>query len=300
MMVAGFLGLTYCFYWVAFYNPENRHHEVPYTAQRKFAEQEKSLHEAMESLLWEDVWITSQDGLRLHGRYHHVRDGAGIWIMLHGYRGSVLRDLSAVHAVAESLEYNTLAVELRAHGRSQGKTMTFGVRERLDCVAWADYARRRFGKDTPIFLYGVSMGAATVLMSIDQELPGNVSGIIADCPYSGPEAIIRKVCRDIRIPGWIAVPFGRCAAKLWGGFSVKEMSAVRAVRQSKIPVLLIHGTEDRYVPPEMSRRIQENCSSDCFLELFPGASHAGSCLTDPVRYRKVLEAFTEFCLKRMK
>lgn len=292
------LGITYCFYWVAFYNPESRHHEAVITRFGKNRRREELLNRSMEELPCEEVWIRSRDGLRLCGHYYHVQDGACLHIQFHGYRGSGVRDFSAGNHVARSLGYNTLVVDQRAHGKSEGNTMTFGIRERWDCLSWAEYARDRFGSGTPVFLSGVSMGGATVLMASELPLPCNVAGIIADCPYSGPVAIIRKICRDVHIPGFLAVPFGVAAGAIWGHFWLPEISAEDAVRRAKVPVLLIHGMEDKYIPPEMSRRIQSGCAGECFLELFPGAAHAGSCLTDTARYSKILDAFVRHCVNK--
>lgn len=298
IVTALLLGVTYCFYWVAFYNPESRHHEAVVTRFGKYRRREELLNRSMEEIPYEEVWIRSRDGLRLCGRYYHVQDGACLHIQFHGYRGSGVRDFSAGNHVARSLGYNTLVVDQRAHGKSGGNTMTFGIRERWDCVCWAEYARDRFGSQIPVFLSGISMGAATVLMASELPLPSNAAGIIADCPYSSPVAVIRKICRDVHIPGFLAIPFGITAALIWGHFWLPEVSAEEAVRRAKIPVLLIHGMEDKYIPPEMSRRIQANCAGECFLELFPGAAHAGSCLTDTARYSKVLEAFVRHCVNK--
>lgn len=292
-----FFGITYCFYWIAFYNPESRHGEPVRLKRGPHYRREAALDQEMAELPYEQIWIESRDGLRLSGRYYHIRDGACLHIQFHGYRGNGIRDLSAGHHIARSLGYNILVVDQRAHGLSQGNTMTFGIMERWDCLSWAIYAQKRFGNDIPIFLYGVSMGAATVLMASNLPIPENVAGIIADCPYSSPVAIIRKICKDVHIPGFLSVPFCTAAAWIWGRFWLFDAGAKDAVREANVPILLIHGNEDKYILPEMSRQIQECCASECYLELFPGAAHAGSCLTDMGRYRRVVEAFVASCTK---
>lgn len=299
ILLALLLGITYCFYWVAFYNPESRHQEATPLLPTEYTEREKILNRELEALLCEDVWIISQDGLKLHGRYFHVRDDGCLFLLFHGYRGSGVRDLSAMFRVIRELGHNALIVDQRAHGQSQGHTMTFGIQERLDCLCWAEYAYDRFGELTPIFLSGVSMGAATVLMASELPLPQTVAGIIGDCPYSSPVAVVRKICRDVHIPAALSVPFGIAAALIWGRFYLNAASARKAVRKARVPILLIHGMEDKYIPAEMSRQIQLECASSCYLELFPGAAHAGSCLTDTPRYRKILDAFTAVCMEKI-
>ena len=297
LLVLGLLGMSYCYYWIAFYNPESRHAEAVTTKRGKHRRRAAVLSRELDEIPSEEIWITSRDGLRLRGRYYHVKDDAPLHIQFHGYRGNAARDLGAANHVARSLGYNTLVVDQRAHGLSQGDTMTFGIMERWDCLAWAEYAVSRFGGEIPIFLYGISMGAATVLMAAELPLPQNVIGIIGDCPYSSPVEILRKISADVHFPAFLSVPFGIMAASLWGGFRLSESSAMSAVQNTDLPVLLIHGKEDRYILPEMSRQIQAKCRGKCFLELFPGAAHGGSCLTDTKRYRMILEAFVNDCLK---
>ena len=294
------LAVTYGVYWVAFYNPESRHHQAVITRIGRQWRRSEALNREWEQLPYEQISITARDGLRLAGRYYHVRDSACLHIQFHGYRGSGGRDFAAGNLAARELGYNTLVVDQRAHGLSQGATITFGIKERWDCLCWAEYAAHRFGKDTPIFLSGISMGAATVLMASSLPLPKSVVGIVADCPYSSPLAIVRKVCRDIRIPEILAVPLGITAAWIWGHFDLCGSCAKKAVGDTTIPILLIHGTEDKYIPPDMSREIQENCVGECYLELFPGAAHAGSCLTDTARYSRILDAFVRHCLEYRK
>ena len=166
-----------------------------------------SLIRQMDEIPYEAVTISAQDGTKLAVRYYHVRDGAPLQIQLHGYRGTALRDFCGGNKLARESGQNTLVVDQRAHGKSGGTTITFGIRERLDCLCWVEYASQRFGSDIPVFLSGVSMGAATVLMASELELPANVVGIIADCPYSSPEAIIRKVCQqDMHLPPVLVMP----------------------------------------------------------------------------------------------
>lgn len=252
----------------------------------------------MEEIPCEQVWICAEDGTRLSGHYYHVSDGAPLQIQCHGYHGNALRDFCGGNRLAREARQNTLVIDQRAHGKSGGHTITFGVKERRDCLCWAKYASERFGSDTPIFLSGVSMGAAAVLMAAALELPGNVKGIIADSPYSTPEAIIRKVCRDMKLPPDIMMPFVRLGARLFGGFDIRAASAAEAVRAAKVPILIIHGEDDSFVPCEMSREIYDSCRARISCETFPGAGHGLSCIVDPERYARVVSEFIARALKQ--
>ena len=134
-------------------------------------------------------------------------------------------------------------------------------------------------------------------MASELELPGSVAGIIADCPYSSPEAIIRKVCQeDMHLPSALLMPFVRLGARLFGHFMLREASAVEAVQHTHIPVLLIHGEDDRFVPCDMSREIFDACAGYKICKTFPGAGHGLSYMVDTNGYEQAVAQFTEYCL----
>ena len=290
--------LSGCVYtYVICFHVPRKHYENPY--QRVNTPQFRSVQHLMdqgtqilESTDCEDVTITSYDGLKLHGRYYAVQDGAPVIIAFHGYRSAALRDCAIGFSLGLKYGYNVLAVDQRAHGKSEGRVITFGIKERYDCRSWVAYISERFGADRPILLSGVSMGAATVLMAADLALPKNVKGIIADSAYSSPANIIRKVCRDIGYPVKLTYPFVRLGARIFGFFDLEAASAVRSVENTNLPILLIHGEKDLFVPCEMSQMIHENAANSR-LYTFPDAGHGLSYLTDPSRYEQI-------CLEFMK
>jgi hypothetical protein len=155
---------------------------------------------ALNDLPFERVCITSEDGLRLSGRYYHQADGAPLDIGFHGYHSSYLTDFCGGGTMSISQGHNLLLIDQRAHGKSQGKTISFGINERRDALSWIHYAIDRFGSDVRIVLYGVSMGGSTVLMASELDLPENIRGIVADCPYSSPMDIITEVGYQQKYP----------------------------------------------------------------------------------------------------
>jgi pimeloyl-ACP methyl ester carboxylesterase len=294
--------VAYVCYWVAFYHPVRRHGD-PVPMPRSWRSEQvgpklRKLCDEMSALPCERVEIKSHDGLRLVGYYYHEHDGAMLHLQFHGYRGSGARDMCGLHKIAREMGHNTLVVWQRSAGESDGQTITFGIQERRDCVAWARYAANRFGEDIPMVLAGVSMGAATVMMASELDLPDNVIGIVADCGYSSPREIICKVSRDVRVPCWVSYPFVLLGALIFGRFMLWQSSAVSAVRNSKVPVLLLHGEDDHYVPPEMSEMILAASRGKARLYTFPGAGHGVSYVTDPVRYQRLVQTFLTDCRKQ--
>ena len=243
---------------------------------------------------FEPVSILSEDGLLLAGKYYHLKDEAPGMIFFHGYRCCALRDGNGIFSYSRKLGYNVLLVDQRAHGLSEGKTITFGVMERYDCLSWVTYIVERFGGNVEILLSGMSMGAATVLMAADVGLPENVKGIIADCGYSSPKGILCEVMKEFHFPVGITYQMAKAGAKLLGGFDVEGASAVEALKNTRIPVLLIHGDDDRFVPYSMSEECQNIGKDHIELVLIKGAGHGMSQCVDAKSYEK---AIYDFCNK---
>ena len=295
LLVTVILAASYFSYRRCFYSRPG-HHNEPYEPLhgKQYEPVEKTLFRVisiMEQYPYEDVGIESHDGLPLRGRYYHFADGAPLLILCHGYRSSALRDGCGGHSLSRKMGFNALVIHQRCHGESGGRTITFGIRERRDVAGWIRWANQRFGSDTPIMLYGLSMGAATVLMGCADGYPDNVVCVMADSPYAAPADIILKVCRDLRYPPKLAYPFIWLGALIFGGFRLDSCTAREAVRRARVPILLIHGEDDRLVPCDMSRVIAENCASAVTVRTFPGAAHGLAYMTDPVRFEGIVFDF---------
>ncbi len=246
----------------------------------------------------EDVTVTSHDGLKLCARYYHHADGAPLDILFHGYRSISDRDLCGGFRISRDMGHNVLLVDERAHGNSEGHVISFGIKERYDCLQWVNYCVRRFGKKQKIILVGVSMGAATVLMASSLDLPENVVGIIADSAYTSPKDIISKVGAERRIPTVISMPLAKAAARIFGHFDLCESSALCEVEKCTKPVLIIHGENDFFVPSEMSRDIFNACASEKRITILPNNGHCAGYIFNTQRYIKEIRDFSSYVLSR--
>lgn len=297
LLLAVLLGGGYYAYRYAFYSPKAGREELPVHKGKQYEPYLDGIARLLQTIIdrpCEFVTVTSYDGLTLSGRYYHVADGTPLDIAFHGYRSSCLTDFCGGAEISAEMGHNLLLVDQRAHGKSQGRTITFGIKERFDVLSWVDYAIKRFGPETKILLYGISMGASTVLMASELPLPENVKGIVADCPYSNPTKIILTVARKMRIPAVLAGLSSWVGAKVYGGFDLRECDPIRAVKNAKVPILLIHGESDGFVPCNMSGEIQRSNPMLVHRCTFPGADHGISFLVDPDRYRHIVR---EFCDK---
>ena len=239
----------------------------------------------------EDFYITSHDGLKLHGRYYEYAPGAPIELMVHGYRGTGDRDLCGGVQRCFKLGRSALVIDQRTTGESEGKVITFGIREHLDCRAWAAFMADHFGPDAKIILTGISMGASTVIMAAGAPLPPQVKGVLADCGFSAAKDIICKVICQLKLPAKLLYPFVRLGAMVFGGFDPERYSAREAAKTATVPIIFFHGETDDFVPYEMSKENFDACTSRKMLVTTPDAGHGLCYPVDPKGYLQALRDF---------
>ena len=242
----------------------------------------------------EDVTVRSFDGLTLHARLLPAPERRGVLLLFHGYHSAARVDFSCAAPFYHGLGFDLLLVDQRAHGESQGRFLTMGVREREDCRTWAEYCHLRYGDGVPLFLGGMSMGATTVLMAADLPLPPTVRGILADCGFTSPAEILRDLMhRKYHLPVYPLLWVVGFWSRVLAGFGLNQCSTVTSVARTGIPIQLVHGGSDRFVPCWMSRRTADAAAGECHLLVVPGAGHGASFLVDPDGYRAAAETFLE-------
>jgi len=256
----------------------------------------KPLHEGMikwmkiaRSMPRERLEIKSHDNLTLVGYYYEFKPDAPIEILFHGYRGDGERDLAGGIERCFKIGRSAIIIDQRAHGESEGSIITFGIKERIDCISWVEYVIKKFGSDVKIILTGVSMGAATVMMAAGEALPKNVVSVLADCGYTSPCEIIKKVIKDMHLPAGLLYPFVKLGALIFGKFNLEELSPIEAMKRTSLPVIFIHGDDDDFVPHDMSCRLYESCAArHKKMVTINGAGHGIAYPTNKELYLKSL------------
>ena len=290
------LGAYIC-YRLAFYSPKRKilgpdEYEIPDgSIYEAFREDMIRWAKETRALPHEDVEIQSFDGLTLRGKFFEHAPGAPVEIMFHGYRGSSERDMPGGAMRCFRAGRSALLVDQRGGGRSDGSVISFGINECRDCLAWVDFAVKKFGPERKLILTGISMGAATVMMAAGEKLPDNVIGVLADCGYSSPKAIICKVIRQLKLPPQLMYPFVKLGAKLFGRFDLEANSPVEALKHAQKPVIFFHGENDDFVPCEMSKECYDACASRKMLVTIPGAGHGLAYILDKEGYLTALREF---------
>lgn len=239
----------------------------------------------------EAVTITSHDGLRLVGKYIAADNAVRSVLLVHGWFSTYFKDFSEMARWYLDNGSNVLFIDQRAQRDSEGTYLTMGTLESEDVAQWAHVLAEKT-PGLPIYLHGVSMGAATVMMAQGENLPGAVAGIIEDCGFTSPWDIAASVAKNgMHVPTWPLLPIVNIYARLLAHFDLKAKSAPDILAHAKIPMLFIHGTADDFVPPHMTVRNYMACAAPKTLCMVDGASHAMSWFFDTKKYKAALASF---------
>lgn len=242
---------------------------------------------------FEELTLTSFDGLTLKGYYLQAKEPSTKTVVFaHGYLGHA-KDMGLFgQYYYEQLGYNLFTPDLRGHGNSEGDYYGFGWHDRLDLVAWIDFLLEKFGDNQEIVLHGLSMGAATVLMTSGEKLPGNVKAIIADSPYTSVYDLFKyQMKRMFYLPDKPILPSTSLVTKIKAGYSFKEASAIDQVKKSSLPVLYFTGEADTFVPTEMTHELFEATLSEREIVTFPHANHGEGVVLYRDDYFHAVETF---------
>lgn len=240
----------------------------------------------------ERIEIESYDGTSLAGHFYPCENPKRVVVAMHGWRSNWAKDFGTVADSWHDSGCNILFVEQRGQGESGGDYMGFGMMERYDCLEWVKWVNETKGNNLPIYLVGVSMGATTVLMASNLEMPENVRGIIADCGFTSAHDIWRHVVKNnlhlaYGVMGRIADDMCKKRIRL----STKDFSTIEAMKENKIPVIFIHGTDDHFVPIGMTYENYKACAAPKRLLVVPGADHGMSYYTSKAEYDKAIYEF---------
>lgn len=248
----------------------------------------------------EAVTVMSYDGLKLYGRFYRGQEDAPVVIFFHGYHGTYMRDGYGMFRLCRDRGYGILMVDERAHGKSAGDTVTFGINEMQDCLSWIKLADNIYHTDAGIIIAGVSMGASAVLMAAGSKdgtaIPESVRAVVSDCAFTSVRDIIRSMCVKMHYPVNISYTLARLGAKLFGHIDIGSSdtaSALRAVESIRIPVMFIHGSSDSVVPASMCDRLYNACSSYKRRVIINGSEHAVNALTDYAVYEAAVGKFID-------
>ena len=292
-LLIALLVLTFLLYKILFYSPiKEQNNDFKLYDSPQFAGKEEyiiGMITRLRAIPHKDIFAESYDKLELHARLLQVENSNKVAILFHGYRGTACRDFSGGAVELYSMGYNVILVDERAHGESEGHTITFGKRERKDVLTWISKAKSLMGHDAEIVLVGISMGGATVLYA-SEFIDKNIK-IIADCPYATPEEVIASGIQKLHLPVKLFFPIINLSLIIWGHTNLLGIDGSKSVKKSGCKILIIHGDADTIVNYKFSKRIYLENRDKVQYEQFTDADHGLSYIVDDERYRNTIQTF---------
>ena len=240
----------------------------------------------------EDLTLESFDGLKLHAKKFSPAETSNRWaILVHGYG----RDGTFAYDYAEEYlkrGWNVLIPDLRAAGESEGTFITMGVLESRDIVLWSE----KISSDNPdakIIIHGVSMGAATTLLTAAQE-PKNLCAVVEDCGFtSAYEMFTAQIEKLFGLPEYPVMPCANIVCKIKTGVKISDAAPIEVVDKIKVPILFIHGDADKLIPLEMMEKLFDKAVVPKEKFIVEGAGHADAKSTNPDAYFDKIFKFLE-------
>ena len=192
--------------------------------------------------------------------------------MIHGYMSKGNEMMWAAKPFADE-KYNVLIPDLRGHGLSEGNYIGMGWDDRLDIIDWINYIIKK-NPDSKIILWGVSMGAATTMMTTGEELPKNVKVLF-------------------KLPTFPVLNAANTVCKIRAGYSFKDASCIKQLKKSKTPTLFIHGSADDFVPFSMLDVVYNAAACEKEKLVIEGAGHGLSSTVNTELYLNTINKFIE-------
>lgn len=211
-------------------------------------------------------------------------------VLVHGFTNDK-SDMKPYAYLFHEMGYNVLMPDNAAHGDSQGHFIGYGWKDRENLLKWLQDLVEQDPKQD-ITLFGVSMGAATVMMASGEDLPEQVSAIIEDSGYSSVWDELTYQAKDMyNLPAFPILYGVSGLSKLFVGFTYGEASAVKQLAKNDLPVLFIHGDADTFVPTDMVYDNLRANKGPKELYIVKGSKHAKSFETDPQTYQQKIADF---------
>ncbi len=248
----------------------------------------------LESYGYEKHILVSSRGEKLVGYLMKAKEESDTYVFCaHGYRSYGKKEFCGVAQYYLEKNINVFFVDHVASGESEGTHCTFGYHETEDCLKWLSYMREKFGDNIKIILHGVSMGASTVMMmSSETDLPENVKGVVADCGYSRAVDLFSHKLRALKVPPEKLILAVNFVNRHNLGFDFRSLSPVDSVKNTKVPILFIHGNCDGLVPCNMAQELFSVCGhTKKDILIVDGADHAQSYMIGKELYTDKMDSF---------
>ncbi|MBQ7322831.1 MAG: alpha/beta hydrolase [Clostridia bacterium] len=232
-----------------------------------------------------EMTAVSSRGERLLGYYYPCGEtpSGRIALMVHGLGSNHTQACGMHYEYYHRHGFDVFCCENQGMKRKRGRYVGYGVWEEGDCLDWIAHLTARFGENTVFVLHGFSMGASSLLRICDR-CPPQVRFLVSDSGFSNGDRLLASRLRGLYLP-----------VRLWNrfrlGYDIRDTDTVGRVRESRVPILFVHGLCDRVVPYAMGEELYAACGGEKELLTVAGAGHVESRHRDAAAYDAGLDAF---------
>ena len=235
-----------------------------------------------------DYTVSAEDGYLLHAELLENPEPSSKYVIIsHGYTDNRLGALKYVPTYLE-LGFNCIVYDLRGHGENAPDFTTYGIREGADLNCLIEDTRARYPDLTVLGLHGESLGAAATVSCLKYRPQADFA--VADCGFSDIKEVLKEGYRQSGGPAFL-IDLADLGARIRYGYAVGDMRPVDSLDENEVPILFIHGEEDRFILPKNSEEMAARTKGPAEVRLMPGAGHAESVLTDPALYLDFVRTF---------
>lgn len=241
-----------------------------------------------EEIPFEDVTLTTKDGLELSAWYTPPQNGTVI-LIAHGYNDN---RPESIYAMFVEYGYGALAWDFRSHGGSEGELSTLGYYERMDVEAALDFALTQEGVEH-IGAWGGSMGAATLILATAEH--PEIEALVADSAYPTLEDVLR-----LNMPVRLFQPFVLFWGEYYSGAEIDDVNPELVIGQiSPRPVFVIDGWEGGAIEMNAPYRLYESANEPKEVWVEDDVPHLGMFANNPQRYEnKIIGFFDAWLLNK--
>lgn len=250
------------------------------------------ISEDLSYLKREELNIKVRDGTIIHGDFSSNINNKKIMIFLHGYTWNRNGQIKYAQFFFKH-GYSVYLYDERGHGENSTKFTTFGVKEGQDLDDIIKYFRNKY-KDSLIGVHGESLGASSVLMSL-KENP-DIDFAIEDCGYASFKEVLLHKMKEHHIPKFFIYGINMFL-KMILHYSFKDCKPYIGAKESNIPLLIIHGDNDKFIDIKHAYKIYEEGKDHSKLVVIKGADHALSYQTNPLFYESICMDFIKNNIK---
>ena len=242
----------------------------------------------------EEIYVFSKDNVRLHAYY--VKASSNKWVILyHDYLQSA-KNTSRLALFYHKKNYNVLMIDSRAHGKSRGSVITMGYREKIDVISFISWIYKK--QQNPLLvLHGIGLGASVFLKASPFFRNFSIKSIIADSAYTSVyDLFYYHMYHHIGILTNIVLISASFITKIRAGFTFKEINVLNSTLNNQAPTLFLASKDDILIPPIMTEKLYNSCSSFKEKYIFRG-KHSMFMYTQWSDYGKVIEKWIKYIEK---